>query len=151
MSDFGLKHRATSPNMACGVFSGCITKYRHASYMQWNLFCKVSSFGWYLFIISCLTAYVILHFHHCHLESRSRTLKVSLVASCSIVFHYIQDKTILTNHLFISRFIHYNIRQAYLGVTKKMSLMHTAFQSISKANNLSQHAMNWFSVKRVWI
>lgn len=36
-------------------------------------------------------------------------------------------------------------------VSSAMTLMHTFFQSISKVNNLSQRAMNWFSVKGVWI
>lgn len=58
------------------------------------------------------------HFHHCHLESQSRSLKVSLVASCFIVFHYIRDGTILRYHLLICEFIHCNIRQANFGVTK---------------------------------
>lgn len=125
--------------------------YWHALYMQHCNRCARFFIFWmiHLFIISCRTAYVILHFHHCHPESRSSTLKVSLVASCFIVFHYIQHKkTILTYHLFISE-LHYNIRQ--LWCHQKMSLMHTASQSISKANNLSQHAMIWFCVKRVSI
>lgn len=59
----------------------------------------------YLFIVSCLTAHVILHFHRCHVESQSRTLKVSLAARCFDAFHYIGREAILTYQLFTSWFI----------------------------------------------
>lgn len=45
MSDLGLKYHAVSSNMTYGVFSECITEYRHALYMQWNLCARFHPLG----------------------------------------------------------------------------------------------------------